>query len=56
MAPETAVDEAVERLVLRAPSMRPGQDGPGNIGYPTQKPLALLPSMRPGQDGPGNRP
>ena len=53
MAPETGwVNRNVDKLT--GPSMRPGQDGPGNFPCPLLGGLDPEPSMRPGQDGPGN--
>ena len=38
----------------RGPSMRPGQQGPGNVTREDTMAEAETPSMRPGQQGPGN--
>ena len=54
MAPETE-HQPNDALGVLKPSMRPGQDGPGNLGARLlEKVEENRPSMRPGQDGPGN--
>ena len=53
MAPETPVLHAPDQDVP-VPSMRPGQDGPGNVRQAKLQERDRVPSMRPGQDGPGN--
>ena len=54
MAPETRAVVMEREPPGRDPSMRPGQDGPGNPGHPADSARVQPPSMRPGQDGPGN--
>ena len=56
MAPETLAPALRVRRQFLPASMRPGQDGPGNLAETVAAlPPATLASMRPGQDGPGNR-
>ena len=53
MAPETHDRDTAGWFGLQ-PSMRPGQDGPGNGEIAAVIERLNRPSMRPGQDGPGN--